>query len=722
MARVSQPGTSEKTRSRQLVSPNRSRRLLGIGVVSGTIVLVGAAVLYLAGQRSVLSPGDVSAHHARIDLKCAQCHTPGSSVESLRCERCHDPSGSDRMLHSAHVLLGSGDRRVADRAEEVACATCHIDHRGRGFAMKTVDDRACATCHQFRDLRGHPEFAVVRALASAGVGIDFDHDRHLVEAQKASGATCQTCHEQSPDRRAFQPLSFDRHCASCHLKNGVFEGETDFVSPEFMLLPAEVPADALGSSNPLIRLNPRGKRQAVGLRHRDAWILYNASRLRRGIDREGDEAERLALRARIQYLEQIQNAPPPRKVPEAELDAAISVLQDEMSAIDIRLAPRAGEASDEKALQELTAAAQAVASSFNSVDDAISPMPARAAASPRQSQPDPDAGARLDRRKTELLRLIDAIVQRAPDAPSAKRAVELQAAIERLAVSDDQPGADDAGVLIERLDRLGDLLQPVRGVPDSGVRAELGGIEGIRQLAIERAGRGLPREEFEGRRRELLSLLDGIEQRAGDGVRVRVNALRQRVLVLRAGTSGDDDTLRRRRQRQRQLDRLLIERALAASDDDRDDPPAQDASVDRAELGRALAQARVRLAEVERAPRMTAPTTEDERVERANGLESLLAPCLKCHELDASRARMAPVRIAEPVMPQSIFNHAPHVTASGCESCHSGVRTSKVATDVNVPGVAQCQTCHKRSQVRATCSTCHVYHPPSAVRLAVSAR
>jgi hypothetical protein len=194
------------------------------------------------------------------------------------------------------------------------------------------------------------------------------------------------------------------------------------------------------------------------------------------------------------------------------------------------------------------------------------------------------------------------------------------------------------------------------------------------------------------------------------------------VLALSPGTSGDDAAVRRRKQRQRQLDRLLIERELAASKGDADEPPGQDASIDRAELGRALTRARARLAEIERAPRMTAPATEDERIGRANALEALLAPCLKCHELDASRARMAPVRIAEPVMSRSIFNHAPHVTDATCESCHGGVRTSKFATDVNVPGVAECQTCHNASQVRATCATCHVYHPPSAVRLAVSER
>jgi hypothetical protein len=198
--------------------------------------------------------------------------------------------------------------------------------------------------------------------------------------------------------------------------------------------------------------------------------------------------------------------------------------------------------------------------------------------------------------------------------------------------------------------------------------------------------------------------------------------LRQRALALQPGASGDDEARRRRAQRQRQLDRLLIEQELAQSPGDRDDPPAADATLDRADLGRALALARARLAEIERAPRMSAPATEDERLDRANGLEALLSPCLKCHELDASRARMAPVRIAEPVMARSIFNHAPHVTEARCDTCHAGTRTSKRATDVNVPGVESCRACHNPSQVTAACSTCHVYHPPSALRLAVAAR
>jgi hypothetical protein len=723
--RTRDPGTSSSSRSRQLVYPDRSRRLLRGGIIAAAVLVVGSAFLYVAGQRTVWSPGDVSAHHARIDLKCAQCHTTGAigaNVESLRCERCHDPAGSDRMLHAAHVFMGSADRRLADAAEELTCATCHRDHRGRAFAMTAVDDRECGSCHEFRGLPAHPEFAAVRAQATAGVGIDFDHDRHIVEAQKASGEACASCHRQTPDRRGFQPLAFDRDCAACHLKNGVFESETDFVSPDLMMQPPAIPAGVLSGSVPAIRANPRGKLQAAGLRHRDPFILYNAARLRRSIDREGDDAERMALRARIQYLQQLEQTPPPRLVPPAERDAAIAALQDELASIDVALND-GGSTNDDQALRQLTLAAQSVAASLQAVASgaaialpAAGPPPAAAAA-------DPDAAARWERRTAELIGVLDAVAARAPGSELAARAASLRTRIEQLRPSGttgDDPAANTA--LVDRLQQLDDVLQAVRNVPDAGVRAELGGIDGLRQLALERAGGGLSREEFEGRRRELLALLDSIEQRTGDAHRARVSVLRRRAMALMPGAIGDADTRRRRRQRQRQLDRLLIERELAASPKDADDQPAQDATLDRSELARAIAEASARLGELDRAPRMSAPTSEEERLDRANALEALLAPCLKCHQLDATRARMAAVRIAEPVMQRSNFNHAPHVTSAACELCHSMARRSKFATDVNVPGVGACQTCHRPSQVRATCATCHVYHPRSAASLAVAAR
>src|SRR5262249_36899292 len=145
----------------------------------------------------------------------------------------------------------------------------------------------------------------------------------------------------------------------------------------------------------------------------------------------------------------------------------------------------------------------------------------------------------------------------------------------------------------------------------------------------------------------------------------------------------------------------------------------------------------VQLMQIERSPRMSTVDTPEERESLKGDLDALLSRCLKCHEYDPSGVRLAQVRAAEPVMPRSIFNHAPHITQTKCETCHDpsppapgqqataaaragkqfGVSWSNLATDVNVPGVANCQMCHKPSQAKSACETCHVYHPSSPAKL-----
>jgi hypothetical protein len=161
---------------------------------------------------------------------------------------------------------------------------------------------------------------------------------------------------------------------------------------------------------------------------------------------------------------------------------------------------------------------------------------------------------------------------------------------------------------------------------------------------------------------------------------------------------------------------VLLELELVSSHD-YEAPPSQDMRFDQAGLQANLARLRARLNEIDRAPRMPAPETAEDRDARRNELDALLSRCLKCHTYDPSGARMAPVRIAEPVMPRSIFNHAPHVQQASCETCHAATAKSKLATDVNVFGVQGCTTCHNPAQAKSDCETCHVYHPSSPAKL-----
>jgi hypothetical protein len=141
------------------------------------------------------------------------------------------------------------------------------------------------------------------------------------------------------------------------------------------------------------------------------------------------------------------------------------------------------------------------------------------------------------------------------------------------------------------------------------------------------------------------------------------------VLALRPGSTGDRELQRTRRGLQKQLDRVRLELELQGSADN-EAPRAQNDSVDQAAIQTTLADLQRQLAEIERSPRMSPVDTPEERESRKNDLDALLGRCLKCHEYDSSGVRLAQVRAAEPVMPRSIFNHAPHTTQTQCETCH----------------------------------------------------
>ena len=720
MAYQEYDGIPRNKRAKSYVFPSRERRALWISLAVAAVIAIGMIAAYFAGVRRTLSPGDVASMHARIDIKCAQCHEAGNEVAAVRCERCHDPSGSDRLTHAAHVLIGSGDVRKAEGAEAAACATCHVEHRGVRASLTAVDDRECATCHNFSTLASHPEFASVRAQATAGVGIKFNHDRHVIEAQKVTGATCTACHQQTADRAGFVPMTFDRHCASCHAPNGTFE-ESDPIGIDAVLPPTNLPEP--WRSTTAVQLAPRGRKQiASGLRHRDGWVIYNALRLRYGIDSDGVAAERLALRGQIAYLEQFQSVRPVTQATPEELQAAASQLQTEIAELDERLAATGG--NDNDAIREIYESTRAIAKQLGAVQsDApelqevaqteLTPATAPAAAA------DANATRRYEQRKAELLKLLEAVSARTADEGLKQRAASLRGQVEALNAPTGN-GDSDSAPLAERLAAIEDVLGVIRAIPDPGVQAQASQIDVLRAYGQQRVTAGLSIEEYQSRKAELLQLLDEIERRGSPTVRIRAAALRQQVIAARPGATGDQDLQRNRRQRQKQLDRVLVQLELMSSHDQDEPPPAVDRAVDPVTLEATLSRLRAQLTELERTPRMPAPETADDRDSRRADLDALLSRCLKCHEYDPSGTRLAPVRIAEPVMPHSIFNHAPHTTQTACETCHGPAATSKLATDILSPGVTNCTTCHAPSKTRAECETCHVYHPSSPAKLVLA--
>jgi hypothetical protein len=72
---------------------------------------------------------------------------------------------------------------------------------------------------------------------------------------------------------------------------------------------------------------------------------------------------------------------------------------------------------------------------------------------------------------------------------------------------------------------------------------------------------------------------------------------------------------------------------------------------------------------------------------------------------------IAPASITLKWMPHSKFDHDAH-RGFTCEGCHEKALTSTEASDVLIPGIATCQTCHAPGpdHAESRCFQCHTYH------------
>jgi hypothetical protein len=350
--------------------PRGKGRFLVPSLAAGGGLLLLLLLTHLLGWRRPVAPGAVISAHATFEGRCQECHRTGHGASNVRCQRCHDPAGAGRLTQSAHAFFGSADPKVAAAQPNLECARCHVEHRGREASLPEVDQSQCASCH-FRGFSGHPEFAVLRRPSREVPGILFTHDRHVKEAMKETGGaekdTCVTCHEpqaaaepgRTPD---LEPIAFDKHCASCHVKDDSI-GIIDPITQEDVLGPEALAGRGLGSVDPDEFDVSRGRVSKIAVAHRDEWVLVNLRKLRREIDPAGYAAERGALLARQNQLERrLAQATPLASEDEATLRARAASVESETKGLEARLAGQTGSASPAQPLarvQDVAAAAAA---------------------------------------------------------------------------------------------------------------------------------------------------------------------------------------------------------------------------------------------------------------------------------------------------------------------------------------------------------------------------
>jgi hypothetical protein len=106
--------------------------------------------------------------------------------------------------------------------------------------------------------------------------------------------------------------------------------------------------------------------------------------------------------------------------------------------------------------------------------------------------------------------------------------------------------------------------------------------------------------------------------------------------------------------------------------------------------------------------------------ERTAEAEQLLwrKTCKQCHTLifdgGAALPKVVPSNITPRYMPHAKFDHSQHGLVD-CASCHAGALTSQQSSDVLLPGIATCRSCHKpgTEAAESRCFECHAYHDPA---------
>ncbi len=624
-------GTPNRTK-KYVFPPGTGKRVYQMGLAAGGGMALLLAIFHGVGLRRVASPGPVASPHAAFEKHCEACHT-SSAATDLRCETCHDPASTEAMRLASHRGFGRRVSPFAPSGQEIhsrtkddqglACAECHPDHRGRAFRPVEVDERNCRACHNdvAPSLSRHVEFALIRAKATPPRGLKISHEKHILEifarSLGRSGAkdltdaetqralkgeplsqTCATCHVATADLTGFLPISFDRHCAACHLKDGSL-GATDPVPVGDVVSADLLRGPWVTAAASRLTVSRTGRIAKTALSHRDPWLLFNLRKLREEVDPLGSAAERAHAMSRLAELEArnegLWQSGPLARLAKADLESRVNGLTGELQALR-----------------------------------------QRAAGAPTQTSAGNPPGAltedaSFEERRAELLSALEAARRRAQAEPLLLRRVE-------------------------------SLRRRVASWQASGPASPDGSSAISEAIAL--------------RESERARLLDELARRSKTGSRRDWTAPIPVFASLQAGPAqmnGAPSALAT------EIRRLLVDLKEPASF-------------------------------------ATVGLDDSARARRAEAAEAILVACAKCHQ--TGPARLATLSIEARLFPRALFDHRAHIKTATCGHCHGqggqGVSGAKTERAVMVPGVAICNGCHRPSQTRSGCMTCHRFHPPEA--------
>ena len=187
----------------------------------------------LSLKQMLLSPGELTQAHAKIETQCESCHVHfEKSNQTPLCLECHEKIQQDLSKKIGfHGLMS--EEKIKD------CKSCHTDHKGRDFDISGLDmdnfdhsltnfkldgshlRLSCSSCHRDQ-----------QTVKSGGPSLSLPESIHTIPTDKAFRLTefeCESCHVD------FHQNEKTNECASCHNTRTWSDSKFDHSKTEFPL-------------------------------------------------------------------------------------------------------------------------------------------------------------------------------------------------------------------------------------------------------------------------------------------------------------------------------------------------------------------------------------------------------------------------------------------------------------------------------------------------------
>lgn len=168
------------------------RRLLRLFWLA--LLLAASPLLAQSVMERLVTPGPLSSVHARLEGRCAACHTSfAKGAQNSRCTACHKGIGAD-------VAQGSHFHGKHPPARNNSCKSCHSEHKGRGFGLIQFDRKTFNHALSEYPLTGAHQRVTCTACHGAG------------HQYRGLARDCASCHARKDPHRG----QLGRSCQGCH--------------------------------------------------------------------------------------------------------------------------------------------------------------------------------------------------------------------------------------------------------------------------------------------------------------------------------------------------------------------------------------------------------------------------------------------------------------------------------------------------------------------------